>query len=80
MPGGDDTYMSYDTQWANVSNTPFRRYKRWTHEGGIATPLIVHWPNRATEGSDAGRLEHTPIQLMDVDGDVHRCGWGVVSG
>ena len=66
VPGGDDTYMSYDTQWANVSNTPFRRYKRWTHEGGIATPLIVHWPNRATEGSDAGRLEHTPIQLMDV--------------
>ncbi len=30
--------------WGQVSNTPFRRFKVWTHEGGIATPLIVHWP------------------------------------
>ena len=65
-PGGDDTYMSYDTQWANVSNTPFRRFKRWTHEGGISTPLIVSWPNRVQTESDPGRVEHTPIQLMDV--------------
>ena len=53
-PGGDDTYMSYDTQWANVSNTPFKRFKRWTHEGGIATPLIVNWPAGI---SDKGRAE-----------------------
>lgn len=65
-PGGDDSYMSYDTQWANVSNTPFRRYKRWTHEGGIATPLVVSWPNRIGQTSGQGRIEHTPIQLMDV--------------
>ena len=39
MPGGEDTYQSYGTAWANLSNTPFRLYKHWIHEGGIATPL-----------------------------------------
>ena len=37
--------LSYGRAWANASNTPFREYKHWVHEGGIATPLIVHWPN-----------------------------------
>lgn len=44
VPGPADTYMSYDLPWANASNTPFRLYKHWVHEGGIATPLIAHWP------------------------------------
>ena len=30
--------------WANASNTPFRLYKHYVHEGGMATPLIAHWP------------------------------------
>ncbi|RAV27533.1 arylsulfatase [Sinomicrobium soli] len=37
-------FLSYGQAWANASNTPFRKYKHWLHEGGIATPLIVHWP------------------------------------
>lgn len=45
VPGPADSYASYGTAWANLSNTPFRLYKRWVHEGGIATPLIVSWPN-----------------------------------
>lgn len=36
--------LSYGRAWANASNTPYREYKHWLHEGGIATPLIVHWP------------------------------------
>jgi arylsulfatase len=36
--------LSYGLPWANASNTPFRLYKHWVHEGGIATPLIAHWP------------------------------------
>jgi len=44
MAGPADTYVSYMQDWANVSNTPFRLYKHWVHEGGISTPLIVHWP------------------------------------
>jgi arylsulfatase len=44
MPGHEDTFQSYGLPWANASNTPFRLYKHWVHEGGIATPLIMKWP------------------------------------
>lgn len=44
MAGPPDTYLAYLKPWAQVSNTPFRQYKHYVHEGGIATPLIVHWP------------------------------------
>ncbi len=63
MPGGEETYQSYGVPWANVSNTPFRLYKHWVHEGGIATPLIAHWP--AGFGA-RGELRHQPVQLPDV--------------
>jgi len=43
-PGGVDSYKSYGASWANASNSPFRLYKQWAHEGGIATPLIARWP------------------------------------
>jgi arylsulfatase len=62
-PGGEDTYQSYGPAWANLSNTPFRLYKHWIHEGGIATPLIVHWPAGITE---RGALRHVPGQLPDI--------------
>ncbi len=42
--GGPDSYSSYGSAWANACNTPFRLYKHYGHEGGINTPLIVHWP------------------------------------
>ncbi len=45
VDGTQETFESYRIQWANVSSTPYREYKHFTHEGGIATPLIVHWPN-----------------------------------
>lgn len=62
-PGTPDTYASYGIPWANLSNTPFRRYKRWVHEGGIATPFIVRWP---TGGLTGGRVVHTAYQLVNV--------------
>jgi arylsulfatase A-like enzyme len=61
-PGSDETYASYDLPWANASDTPFRMYKHWVHEGGISTPLIVHWP-AAIAG---GRMTHAPAHIMDV--------------
>lgn len=62
-PGPEDTYQSYGKAWANLSNTPFRLYKHFIHEGGIATPLICHWP----EGiKDAGGVRHTPGYLPDI--------------
>lgn len=63
IPGGEETYSSYGLPWANVSNTPFRMYKHWVHEGGIATPFILHWP----AGVEArGEFRHQPAQLPDV--------------
>jgi arylsulfatase A-like enzyme len=63
MPGPEDTYQSYGVAWANLSNSPFRLYKHWIHEGGISTPLIVHWPQGIEE---AGGLRHVPGQLPDL--------------
>ena len=54
---------SYGTGWANASNTPFRRYKSRLHEGGIATPLIVHWP--AGLQTKPGSLTSSPGYLTD---------------
>ena len=62
-PGPEDTYASYGRAWANLSNTPFRYYKRWVHEGGIATPVIVHWPNG---GLKNGSVVKAACQLTDV--------------
>jgi arylsulfatase A-like enzyme len=42
--GAAETFESYRIDWANLSSTPFREFKHYTNEGGIATPLIVHWP------------------------------------
>lgn len=63
VPGPEDTYIGYDLMWANASNTPFRMFKHWAHEGGISTPLIVHWPEKI---KDKGELSHQPGQLMDI--------------
>ena len=65
MPGPEDTYMGYGRDWANVSNTPFREYKHWVHEGGIGTPLIVHWPAGIPKSRN-GKLETQPGHLIDI--------------
>ena len=63
MPGPADTYIGYGMGWANVSNTPFREYKHWVHEGGISTPLIAHWPAGIKR---KGQLDHQPGHLIDI--------------
>jgi arylsulfatase A-like enzyme len=63
MPGPDGTFIAYGQGWANVSNTPFREYKHWVHEGGISTPLIAHWPARIRR---RGKLEPQPGHLVDI--------------
>jgi arylsulfatase len=42
--GAKGSYVTYDYPWANVSNTPFRKYKKFMHEGGMITPCIIQWP------------------------------------
>jgi arylsulfatase A-like enzyme len=50
--------------WANASTTPFRQFKHWTHEGGIATPLIACWPGRISAGSINRKQVGHVIDLM----------------
>ena len=63
MPGPPNTYVAYGRPWANASNTPFRLYKHWVHEGGIATPLIASWPAKTAKG---GGLTHEVGHLVDI--------------
>lgn len=63
MAGPADTAIGYGRGWATVSNTPFREYKHWTHEGGISTPLIAHWPDKIDRD---GEIEETPSHLIDL--------------
>ena len=66
MPGSEATYQSYGRSWAHLSNTPFREYKHWVHEGGIATPLILHWPAGLPAPAGGEAVFRTPHQLVDV--------------
>jgi arylsulfatase A-like enzyme len=56
--------VSYGKAWANVSNTPFRKYKHYVHEGGIATPFIVHGP--VIPKPRQGMVNHSPGYLIDI--------------
>ena len=61
-PGTPDSFMSYGLPWARMSNTPFRRYKRWVHEGGISTPFLACWPGVIP----AGHIDHRPAHIVDL--------------
>ncbi len=60
--GTAKSYESYRKAWAHVSNTPFKRYKHWVHEGGIATPFIVSWPKKIK----GGKSIHKPGHIIDI--------------
>ena len=70
LPGDSDTFASYGIGWANASNTPFRRYKHWVHEGGIASPLIAHWPRGIGAGGGITHENGHVIDLMATCVDV----------
>ena len=62
--GSAETYHSVGSGWANASNTPWRLYKHFNHEGGIAVPCIIHWPAQSQE--TAGSIDATPTHLIDL--------------
>lgn len=63
MPWDSESYWTYDEGWAHVGNTPFRLYKQNQHEGGIASPFIVHWP----KGLGAKeRMVDAPGHIIDI--------------
>lgn len=64
-PGGPGSTVFLGQCWATMANTPFRRYKHFTHEGGISTPLIAHWPAQIPQDRN-GKLERQPGHLIDI--------------
>ncbi|MGI8907397.1 MAG: arylsulfatase [Candidatus Sumerlaeaceae bacterium] len=70
--GGPASYLSYGSGWANASNTPLRLYKHYIHEGGISSPLIVHWPAQLkADGAwrkQAGHVIDVMPTLLEVAG------------
>jgi arylsulfatase len=61
--GGADSFVSYGKNWANVSNTPYRLYKSFTHEGGILTPMIFSWPKGL---QNPGLITVEPAHINDI--------------
>lgn len=61
--GALTNWKSLGKSWANVSNTPYREYKNWSHEGGIKTPLIAFWPKGIKHKNT---IASTPIHFIDV--------------
>lgn len=61
--GSAASYLCLGPGWSTVANTPFKKHKTWTHEGGISTPCIVHWPDGLAA---AKQFRHTPAHVIDI--------------
>jgi arylsulfatase len=62
-PGSAATYLCLGPGFSSACNTPYRRHKSWVHEGGISTPLIVHWPAGMVGKNE---LRHVPSHVIDI--------------
>jgi len=71
--GTGATFICIGPGWSSLANTPFRRHKTWVHEGGISTPLIVHWPRGIAA---RGELRHTPGHVIDLVPTILEAGGG----
>ena len=72
-PGSAKTFLCLEPGGANVANTPLRYSKMFVHEGGIATPLIVHWPKGV---SARGEVRHTPGHVADISPTIMELAGG----
>jgi arylsulfatase len=63
VPGSADTYLCLGPGWSSACNTPFRLHKTWVHEGGIATPMVVHWPRGL---KDKNAFRKMPAHIIDI--------------
>ena len=61
--GGPETYNHYPTGWAFAFSTPFRMFKRYSYQGGVCDPMVIHWP----KGIEAkGEVRHQYHHAIDV--------------
>ncbi len=80
-PGGENTFQTY-THWANLSNAPFRLYKSWVHEGGIATPMIFRWGDKTGRGEISrrhGLLTDIAATIYQAAGVKYPTAWNGTS-
>jgi arylsulfatase len=74
-PGAVDSVVFCGQSWATLENTPFRLYKHFNHEGGIATPLIAHWPSGITAKNEfrtqPGHVVDVMATVVDVGGATY---------
>jgi arylsulfatase A-like enzyme len=68
--GGPHLHNNYPWGWTVAGNTPFKRWKRETHEGGVCDPLIVNWPARVTDGGAVRRQYVHAVDLVPTLLDV----------
>jgi len=62
-PGSAGSFLCLGPGWSSAGNSPFRLHKIWTNEGGISTPLVVHWPKGI---SAKGELRHDVGHVVDI--------------
>lgn len=74
-PGSARSFLCLGPGWSTASNTPFRLHKSWVHEGGIASPLVVHWPAGI---KTRGELRHTPCHFVDLAPTLVALAGGVI--
>jgi len=63
LAGSADTYLCLGPGWSSAANTPFRLHKTWVHEGGIATPMVVHWSKGI---KDINSFRSMPSHIVDI--------------
>lgn len=61
--GSAGSYLCLGPGWSSAANAPLRLHKYWVHEGGISSPLIVHWPAGIR---DKGGVRWVPGHFIDV--------------
>ncbi|SHM16205.1 arylsulfatase [Flavobacterium flevense] len=66
LPGTAESYIAYGLPWANLSNTPFRMYKHFVHEGGISTPFIINWPAQMNKKMKGSIEKNISGHLIDI--------------
>ncbi len=70
--GTPDAYNHYPTGWAMAFSTPYRMFKRYTYQGGVCDPLVIHWPAGIQARGEVRDQYHHSTDIVPTIYDV--CG------